>query len=170
MEFITERGWSIFNGDIKGDEEVEFTFIGGKGSTVIDYVIGDKEVKERMEKMRIGDKIDSDHHPLEIWIKGEVEKKRKGTGARRTRRGVWNEQGKRIFRQKMGTIELGGEELREEWRRIEGRIGETLKEMDKELGNKKKRKGWWDEECEWKKKRVRSPKGMEGERRREGGL
>lgn len=104
-------------------------------------MIGDKEVKERMEKMRIGDKIDSDHHPLEVWIKGEVKKKRKGT--RRTRRDVWNEQGKRIFRQKMGKIELGGEDLRKKWRRIERRIGEALKEMDKELGNKKKkRKGW----------------------------
>lgn len=57
MEFITERGWSIFNGDIKGDDtegddtEGEFTFTGGKGSTVIDYVIGDKEVKERVKRM-----------------------------------------------------------------------------------------------------------------------
>jgi hypothetical protein len=30
-----ERGWSIWNGNIIGDEEGEFTFTGGKGSTVI---------------------------------------------------------------------------------------------------------------------------------------
>lgn len=68
----------------------------------------------------------------------------------------------------MGKIELGEEDLREKWRRIEGRIGEALKEMDKELGNKKKkRKGWWDEECEWKKKRVREV--LRGWRGKEGG-
>lgn len=103
MEFITERGCNIFNGDIKGDKEGEFTITGGKDSMVIDYVIGDKEVKERVKRMRIGDKVDSDHHSLEVWIKGEIEKERKGTGERRTGRGVRNEhEQKRIFRQKMG--------------------------------------------------------------------
>lgn len=28
---IKERGWSIWNGNITGDEEGEFTFTGGKG-------------------------------------------------------------------------------------------------------------------------------------------
>jgi len=77
-------------------------------------VIGDKEVKERVERMRVGDKIDSEHHPLDVWIKGEIERRRGGSGERGNGRGVWNEQGKMIFRQKMGTIELGGEDLREE--------------------------------------------------------
>lgn len=36
------------------------------------------------------------------------------------------------------------------------------------MGNKKKeRKGWWDEECEWKKKRVRES--LRRWRRKEGG-
>lgn len=30
VEMIEERGWSIFNGNITGDEEGEFTFTGGK--------------------------------------------------------------------------------------------------------------------------------------------
>lgn len=38
---------------------------------------------------------------------------------------------------------MGEEDLRVEWGRMEERIGEALKEIDKELGNKKKeRKGW----------------------------
>lgn len=42
VEMIEERGWSIFNGNITGDEKGEFTFTGGKGCTVIDSVIGDE--------------------------------------------------------------------------------------------------------------------------------
>ena len=36
---IEDRGWYILNGAIKGDEEGNFTYIGERGETVIDYVI-----------------------------------------------------------------------------------------------------------------------------------
>jgi hypothetical protein len=39
-EFVEEKGWGIFNGCTREDEEEEFTFTGGKGNTVIDYGIG----------------------------------------------------------------------------------------------------------------------------------
>lgn len=32
IEFIEERGWSVFNGRVKGDEEEEYTFTGGRGT------------------------------------------------------------------------------------------------------------------------------------------
>lgn len=65
-------GLGILNGRLRGDEEGEFTFTGGKGPTVIDYVIGNREVEKRVERLRVGDKIDSDHHhPLEVWIREE---------------------------------------------------------------------------------------------------
>jgi len=43
LEFLGNKGWGIFNGTIRGDEEGEFTFTGGKGNTVITYVMGDEE-------------------------------------------------------------------------------------------------------------------------------
>lgn len=47
IEFVEENGWSIFNGDMKGDEEGEYTFTGEKGCTVIDYAIEDSEERTR---------------------------------------------------------------------------------------------------------------------------
>jgi len=55
-------GCGIFNGNTRGDEEGEFTFTGGKGDSVIDFVIGDEEVRSLFARMRIGDRVDSDHH------------------------------------------------------------------------------------------------------------
>lgn len=78
VKMIEEKGWSIFNGNIVGDEEGEFTFTGGKGCTVIDYVIGDEKVRVKIGSMKIGDRVDSDHHPLEVLGGGrstEEEKK-----------------------------------------------------------------------------------------------
>lgn len=40
-------------------------------------MIGNERVRERVESMGIGDRIDSDHHPVEVVIKarGRGEKK-----------------------------------------------------------------------------------------------
>lgn len=65
IKWIEEKGWGIMNGCKKGDEGGEYTFTGGRGNTTIDYVIADEEVRERIECIRVGEKIDSDHHPIE---------------------------------------------------------------------------------------------------------
>lgn len=70
VSFINVRGWAIMNGSIERDEEGEWTFMGGKGNTVIDYAIGNVETWEGVEKIEIGEKIDSDHHPVIVWVKG----------------------------------------------------------------------------------------------------
>lgn len=86
---MEENGWEIFNRSLKDDEKGKYTFTGGRGNTTIDLVIGDEEVRERIwkrvENMEIGDRIDLDHHPVEVKIKvkyggerKERKKKRKG--------------------------------------------------------------------------------------------
>lgn len=42
---------------------------------MINYILGDGETKERIERMMVGDKVDSDHFPVELMIKkGEKER------------------------------------------------------------------------------------------------
>lgn len=79
IRFVEENGWDIFNGCIRGDEEGEFIYTGGKGNTIIDYVIEEIEVRDRVEYMKIGGRLDSDHQPLEIMIKcgGEWRERRR---------------------------------------------------------------------------------------------
>jgi len=97
VEFLEEIGWSIFNGDIKGDEE-EFTFAGGRGNTVIDYIIGSEDVRSKVDNMKIGDRVDSDHHPVEVMLKGEVRRK----GEVRVGRGLRGECGTRREERHLG--------------------------------------------------------------------
>lgn len=61
--FLEEYGWSIVNGNIKGDEEEEWTFTGGREESIIDYVMRDEKTREKIEKMVVEGKVDSDHHP-----------------------------------------------------------------------------------------------------------
>lgn len=62
VRFLEERGWGILNGCMEEDEEEEYTFMGGKGGTVI----GDEEVRERVGKLRIGERVDSDNHSVKV--------------------------------------------------------------------------------------------------------
>ena len=68
-EFFGELGWQIMNGDIKGDEEGEFTYT-GNGESVIDYVIGNGEAREKVDRLVVEGKVDSDHQPVVVWIEG----------------------------------------------------------------------------------------------------
>lgn len=44
---------------------------------MIDYVLGKTVGKERVERLMVGDNIESDHHSLEIWFMIERSKGRK---------------------------------------------------------------------------------------------
>lgn len=68
---IEENGWEILNGNTEGDEEGELTFIGGKGNSVIDYVIIYPLVKEEIKCFKVETGTESDRLPLMVEIYGE---------------------------------------------------------------------------------------------------
>lgn len=47
--------------------------------------------------MRIRDKVDSDHQPIEVWIKGRERRKQERKG-KRGEGGIWNKEGRNMFR------------------------------------------------------------------------
>lgn len=51
LKWIEEKGWWILNGNTKGDAEDEFTYTEGRRRTVIDYVLGDEEVRQRVTRL-----------------------------------------------------------------------------------------------------------------------
>ncbi|XP_077280504.1 uncharacterized protein LOC143907534 [Temnothorax americanus] len=164
--FLGERGWAIFNGGIRGDEEGEWTYTGGRGESVIDYVLGDRRTRERVERVVVEEKVDSDHQPVTAWVEGWEEDMDKGKGERSgSGRGDWSEEGRKKFRELMGDRQARGGRVEEEWQRLKGRIREVLREVNGR-GKKSGGRGWWDEECKEGKKRVGN---MLRKWRREGG-
>jgi len=64
---------------------------------------------------------------------------------------LWEEDGCKLFRRNLRIERIEGKSVEEEWEEIEKRINEALKGTKKELSKEKKRKGgWWDEECRTK--------------------
>jgi len=78
---IKERGWIIMNGGIKRDEEADWTYMRGREELIIDYILGEKEIREEMGYLEIRDRIESDHHPvIALMRKGEEWKRKEKNG------------------------------------------------------------------------------------------
>lgn len=60
--------------------------------------------KEEVWNMEIAENVESDHHPLIISMKERMEEegiRRKGKREKRMSRGVWNEEGRERFKEKL---------------------------------------------------------------------
>ncbi|XP_036143283.1 uncharacterized protein LOC118645710 [Monomorium pharaonis] len=138
LELLGECGWEIFNGCVLGNEEGEFTYVGGRGCSVIDYILGEKKTKDRIEKMRVVDKVDSDHMPVKLVV-GNGAREREQRVRNRGIRGIWDEESKKRFREELdkGIEEIGGR-LNEEWDDMEGKIIEAVGRIEAERRKRKK--------------------------------
>ncbi|XP_070529775.1 golgin subfamily A member 6-like protein 6 [Cardiocondyla obscurior] len=164
IEILEETGWFIMNGGLEGDKEGRCTYEGPRGTSVINYVLGNEESWNEMEGIEIADKIDSDHFPVVVKIKG------KGGGERKKgkrKRWCWSEEGKEEFNEKAKEI-WGEEEEKTEWKKVKEKVNKILKK-GQEGRREEQRRGWWDEECRVEKKKVRTAlRGWRrGEKRRE---
>ena len=108
---------------MEGDEQGEWTFTGGRSSTVIDYVIGNEDTREKVEKVEGGERVDSG--PSVVWVRGEdeggVERKKEGR-KKGGGRGNWTEEGRKGFMERFGRMEEGDRGVDEEWRELRERI------------------------------------------------
>lgn len=53
VKFLEESGWDIIFGLIREDEKGEYMFTGRRENTVIDYVIGDEKMRERIRRLEV---------------------------------------------------------------------------------------------------------------------
>lgn len=65
---------------MRRNEEEEFTYTGGKGETVIDYVLGEEKIRDKVERLEVGERVDSDHHPLVACMTGNSKRERRERG------------------------------------------------------------------------------------------
>ena len=91
-----EIGWAILNENMKGDEEGEYTYTGGRGESVKDCVITGTERREEIGSIGVEDRVESDHHRIVLEMKereGERER-RKERERKEEEKGYWAGKGK----------------------------------------------------------------------------
>lgn len=155
MERIEERGWMILNGS--GNREGGWTYIGGAGTSVIDYVIVNEKAREAIIEVREGERTKSDHMPLEVFIKGEEKREEhEGEEEKEKERNDWSEEGIVYFREKLGDWTSRKEEREELWKEISDNVRGAIKKKKVKIRKWKlgKRK-WHDGEWRMNKRKLR---------------
>lgn len=152
MERMRESDLEILNGKTEGDREGEFTYIGPRGSTVIDYIFVNKNLIEEVVKFRLEERVESDHLLICVEVKQEEEKERREEEEREykleereeSREYIcWDEEFKERYQR---NTEIGGEEEDIEGETIEEKWEELKKIVKRALIYKKPR---------WKKEKIR---------------
>ena len=117
VDFVDSKAWIILNGYKKGDEEGEFTYVGSRGSTVIDYVIVNKDTNELIEEFNVEESIDSDHLPLKVKINigkeenGKEEEITNSIAKPKTKVIYsWSEEDRGVFEEETKELEIGKQE------------------------------------------------------------
>ena len=143
VEWAKNQGLGIGNGATKGDEEGEWTQIGQRGCTTIDYVIRNEEGRHKMQEMVIGNRIKSDHFPLEVrieWKRGareDIEELREAS-KKSVRR--WDMEGTKEYQNK-----LQGGVRAWNWKELKEKVTEAMPRM--EIRGKREEhyeEKWWD--------------------------
>lgn len=68
IEGLRERGWIITNGCFGKDRE--WIYVRDNGDSVIDYIIANENLFEDIIEVTEGERIESDHVPLQVLVKG----------------------------------------------------------------------------------------------------
>lgn len=71
-------------------------------------MVGSREAKEEVERLEIGENVDSDH-PVVLWIKArEKGRIKEGRGERKEYRWIWSREAREKFaKQALGRVEMG---------------------------------------------------------------
>jgi hypothetical protein len=123
VSLVEERGWDVLNGNCIGDEKGEYTYIGSRGETVIDYVMVNEEAWDKIEEFKVGERVESDHMPLEVRTKGrEKERKSVKDVRRKIVKNIWTEEGKENYRARLREAKYEEEEINEKVRELSDNV------------------------------------------------
>lgn len=152
---IEERGWGIINGS-KG-EEGEWTYVGENGESVIDYIITNQEAVEEIESLKIGDRVESDHMPLEVKIYGMEEGGKEGRREeKRIEKREWNDETKEEYLKNCEEWSSEKEETEGLWKEIKDKIEEAIPKIRKRRYKwKMGERIWHDKEWKNRKREIR---------------
>lgn len=73
IEWVQEKGWQIFNGRTEGDWDGEYTYVGARGNTMIDYMLVNDRMRRKVRRLEIEGRVESDHMPMVVTIKTREE-------------------------------------------------------------------------------------------------
>ncbi|KYN00148.1 hypothetical protein ALC62_09082 [Cyphomyrmex costatus] len=170
IEWAEDNGLYILNGCTAGDWEGEYTYVGARGCSVIDYILVSEVLHGRITEFRVDVRVDSDHQPLrlkmlEIGAEDDNTEVEKDEG--RTIEIIsWDKEAIEIYQEKTEIWEHGREldqqepkdvvDMEEMWDRIKSFVHNAMVKKRRIIRRKALGyKDWWDRSCTRKKRAVK---------------
>jgi hypothetical protein len=157
VSLVEERGWDVLNGNCIGDEKGEYTYIGSRGETVIDYVMVNEEAWDKIEEFKVGERVESDHMPLEVRTKGREKERSMKDVKKKIVKNIWTEEGKEKYRARLREAKYEEEEINEKVRELSENVKNATEKKEIEIREKMGlwKNEWWDKECREGKQAAR---------------
>lgn len=135
LELCEIIGGTIKNGDTRGDWEGKQTYVGGEGCSVLDLVIEiENEKGSIVDELKVENRIESDHLPVEVLIGREsIGKRGEKKGRKKVYRLKWDSELKEKYtsemRERALELESEGKNVQEKWDRLVKIIWEVGKKL-----------------------------------------
>ena len=153
LEECDEKGWHVLNGNTLGDENGNFTYIGEKGASVIDFVIGNDNALRDVEYFKIEENINSDHLPLTVRLNRKLEREKEKKMGKKVVQ-IWNEETIKKYKENNIKTKFDPKSnVNEEMDELVKKIKELTETKEVERGKVYKEK-WWDIDCRMKRREL----------------
>lgn len=157
LRLTEERAWTILNGNSEGDREGEYTYIRGRGASVIDYAIVNIEGVEKINKFRVGNRIEAELPPA---FRGGSKVEKKGAKKRIEESiekvvTVWNVEGIQRYKEQLVNIKFKERKVESKWEKLKATVEGCM--VKKKVQVKIWKLGhhfWWDRKCTKEKRKV----------------
>lgn len=80
IKLVGEIGGYMVNGVVERDEEGEFTYVGPRSSSVIDYIIVNEACYDNVNSFKVVSRVESDHMSIVMETRGERRKNKRRKG------------------------------------------------------------------------------------------
>lgn len=120
-----------------GDEKGEWTYIGNREVSVVDYVLRNYRIGDKIEKLEIGEKVELNRQPIEVTLKMRVERE-KERGKNDIREiTIWGEEEIRQYQSKGKEVIIEGEKVEEIWENLKKKVEESGRKYQQEKNQDK---------------------------------
>lgn len=147
VNMAEEFGYEILNGQVNGDWIGGITHVDYRSQSVIDYAMANQEAKEHIAELKIGEKVCSDHFPLQVTLSDFVQREAPGTTVRW--RPNYRAEAMQLYRQRLAAIEIPPATP---WKDAANIIRETVPKY--KIRQSTNTKPWWNQDCYRKRKAM----------------
>lgn len=154
VEEIEERGWYILNGNAKGDEAGEWTYIGERGSSVIDYVLVNEGALNKIDRLEVEVRTDSDHLPLAVSLEKGWKRPKEARASKEIE--TWNAKSAEEYRNRVKELRLQtSNSTSDDMKVLIKGVKESIPKKRVFVEETEARDPqWWDKECKGKKREM----------------